>query len=138
PDRPHRHPGLDQGPGPARERRVALGETGWVRDAVVRAKGGAGGALHVDPGHDLERLVRRQQPRVDAEGTLELRRRRERLPRAAVADDEQVAVSRDGEREPVLLLEAEDHRDAREREADVHLARELVSETARARAGGAG
>src|SRR5581483_11956476 len=40
--------------------------------------------------------------------------------------------------EPVLLLETEDHRNAREREPDVDLARELVAEPAGARAGGAG
>src|SRR5437660_675745 len=46
-------------------------------------------------------------------------------PRLVVADEEEVPVLRHVHGDPVLLGEAQDHRDARSREADVDLAREL-------------
>src|SRR5206468_12783904 len=67
--------------------------------------------------------------------SLEVHRPEEPVPRGLPPDEEQVPVTGDPHGDPVGLLEPQDHRDAGLREADVHLARELLAEPSRTGAG---
>ena len=66
---------------------------------------------------------------------VEVVRGHEPAPQVLVPNEEQVTVLGHVEREPVFLGEPGDHRHARLREPDVHLAGELITEAAGARPG---
>src|SRR6185436_1603058 len=86
--------------------------------------------LERDPRSEPASCIGLEQLGFDAERTLELVRGHEIAPEVLASDQEEVAVLRHVERDPVLLREPRDHRHAGEREPDVHLARELDAEPA--------
>src|SRR4029077_4490471 len=79
----------------------------------------------VDARHARAGVRRLQDLHLHPERALEFHCGQEAWPRRLVADEEEVPVLRHVHGDAVLFREAQDHRDARLRQADVDLAREL-------------
>ena len=102
-DLDHLHAQSHVGAGTASERRVPLRQPGRVRDAVVGAERRTHDVVDRDARRDGRGLVGREELRVDAERSLQLRSRAEVRPVLLVANQEEVPVLHDVERQPVLL-----------------------------------
>ena len=85
-------------------------------------------AHRCDPGAKLDRLLGRQDLGLDAQRRVQPVGGQEVAPQLLAADQEQIAVLHDVERQPVLLREPRDHRHARLGQANVDRARELEAE----------
>ena len=136
-DRRRLDAGPQVGPGAARDGGVAKGQPRRIGDPVRRAVHRTGHPVHVQPRDELGGALRPQETDVDAEAPLHLGGRPESGPGRVAPDEEQVAVLDHVQRQPVGRFEPDDQRDARERQLDVHPARELVAEATRAATGGA-
>src|SRR6266540_2512862 len=125
------------GAGTSRDRGVPGRQPRGIGDPVVRAERRTDHPVQAEARSECSRLLRLEQPGVDSEPALELGCGHERPPRRLAPDEEQVAVLVDVERDAVRLPERQDHRDARQGEPNVDLARELVPEATGAGPGGA-
>ena len=126
---------LDLGARTPREGRVPVGEARGVRDPVLRAVRRADQTIDRDPRRELDRLLGRQDLGLDAQRRVQPVGGQEVAPQLLAADQEQVAVLHDVERQPVLPREPRDHRHARLGQANVDRARELEAEPPGARPG---
>ena len=114
---------------------IAQGQSRWIGDPVLGAERRPDDPIGLDPRRDLRGRPGVEDPDVDPERALKVGGRLEVGPGRRVPDKEQVAVLDDIERQTVRVAEPDDERDAGQGQLDVHPARELVPEAARAAPG---
>ena len=122
---------------PARRLSVPERQARRVGDPVLGTERCPVHTVERDPRGDRGRLLGREHLHGHPHRALRVDGGEEPVPQIVAPHDEQVAVLDDVERHPVLLAEAQDHRDARPGQLDVDSAGELLAEPARASPGGA-